>query len=257
MAQALASGIAESSSDISFLISDPNIDAEAAFTALLGNEKTFVATSNRDVLEQCSTVFLAVKPQHLTEALAEVESVAAPSPLLISIVAGISSEQISKLTGNLRVIRVMPNTPCLIRQGVSAIAIHAAVSDNDESIARSLLESVGKVVLVPESMLDSVTGLSGSGPAFVFNFIESLVDGAVLTGMPRGLAEELAIQTVIGSAAMVQQTGQHTSVLRDRVASPGGTTVYGLKALEENGFRNSVMSAVQAATERSRELQKM
>jgi pyrroline-5-carboxylate reductase len=195
-----------------------------------------------------------VKPQHLERALAVVDNVDTAKPLIISIVAGLKLARLSQLAGNSRVIRVMPNSPCLIRQGISAISFPETVSDSDAMIAQSYLQSVGKVVLVDESMLDSVTGLSGSGPAFVFHFIESLVDGAVLTGMPRQMALELAIQTVIGSTALLQQTEQHTAVLRDRVSSPGGTTIYGLKTLEAHGFRDAVMSAVQAATNRSREL---
>ncbi len=128
------------------------------------------------------------------------------------------------------------------------------VNLSDRQTLKTMLEPMAVVVEVSEAILDSVTGLSGSGPAFVFTFIESLIDGAVLTGMPRSTARQLAIQTVLGSAKMLQETGDHPAILRDSVASPGGTTIEGIKALEENSFRDAVISAVQAATERSREL---
>ncbi len=128
------------------------------------------------------------------------------------------------------------------------------VNLSDRQSLKTMLEPMAVIVEVSEAILDSVTGLSGSGPAFVFTFIESLIDGAVLTGMPRSTARQLAIQTVLGSAKMLQETGDHPAILRDSVASPGGTTIEGIKALEENSFRDAVISAVQAATERSREL---
>ena len=129
-----------------------------------------------------------------------------------------------------------------------------SASESDAKLVEEFLELVGTVVTVNENLMDSVTGLSGSGPAYVFTFIEALIDGAVLTGMPRDTARQLAIQTVIGAALMLDQTGEHPVALRDRVTSPGGTTIAGLKAMEENAFRDSVMSAVEAATERSMEL---
>jgi len=255
MAKALGVGIAQSYADqVEFQIADPSDDACLSFEAMVGQYTTVSrATSNQEVAEHCDVVFLAVKPQFLNSALHTV-SWKETGPLIVSIIAGVGTLQLERITGSDRIIRVMPNTPCLIGQGASAIAVSDSHSPEDVETVRGYLEAVGKVVTVEESMLDSVTGLSGSGPAYVFSFIDALIDGAVLTGMARSTARELAVQTVIGASMMVEQTGEHTAVLRDRVTSPGGTTIAGLKALEENAFRDSIMSAVQAATDRSMDL---
>ena len=255
MAKALAYGIAKSKGrDIVFSIADPSDTACQSFHDLISQHSEVVrAEDNQKVAESSDVVFLAVKPQFLVNAVDEIEF-PNPAPLIVSIIAGVEICVLERLTKVPRIIRVMPNTPCLIGQGASAIAPAESVDDSDTQWVSGILESVGTVANVEERLMDSVTGLSGSGPAFVFNFIESLIDGAVLTGMARSTARELAIQTVIGAAMMVKETGEHTAVLRDRVTSPGGTTIAGLKALEETGFRDSVMSAVQAATERSMEL---
>jgi len=255
MAKALAAGIAKSKGrDVVFSIADPSDEACQSFEDLISdNSEVDRVKNNQAVADDCEVVFLAVKPQFLVEAIGEIKF-PADAPLIVSIVAGVQICVLKRLTDVDRIIRVMPNTPCLIGQGACAIAPAANVGESEVEWLKGILESIGTVVDVEERLMDSVTGLSGSGPAFVFNFIESLIDGAVLTGMARSTAQELAIQTVIGAAMMVKETGEHTAVLRDRVTSPGGTTIAGLKALEETGFRDSVMSAVQAATERSMEL---
>lgn len=254
MAKSLAAGITNSNrGELQLLISDPSEAACESFRKLIGdNGSVSRVDTNQDVAEESELVFLAVKPQYLDGALEDVEF--RHNPLIVSIVTGVQTYQLERLTGTNRIVRVMPNTPCLIGQGACAITAGPKVESTDIEWVQNLLASVGTVVQVEERLMDSVTGLSGSGPAYVFSFIEALIDGAVLTGMPRATARLLAIETVIGAATMLKQTDEHPAVLRDRVASPGGTTIEGLKALAENSFHDAVMSAVQAATERSREL---
>lgn len=254
MAQALAAGIGKSNRDIKFLIADPSADARTSFANQVGADRVSSAESNRQVLSACEIVFLAVKPQYLEAALEGALEEQLPKTLLVSVMAGVRSDKIRDLTQNHRIIRVMPNTPCLIGQGAAGMAVSDSVSEEEANQVHSWLESTGVVVRVPESMLDAVTGLSGSGPAYVFTFIESLIQGAVLNGIPASTAQQLALQTVIGAARMVLETGEHPAVLRDRVSSPGGTTISALKTLEEKGFSDAVMSAISAATEKSKDL---
>jgi len=254
MAKSLAAGISTSTpNSVQFFIADPNDDACESFQTSVGTgaSVTRLAT-NQEVVSASDLVFLAVKPQFLESAIAGVEF--GNRPLVVSIIAGFKIFQLERMLGIDRIVRVMPNTPCLIGKGASAISAGESVAPDDVELVMSFLASVGTIVQVEERLLDSVTGLSGSGPAYVFTFIESLIDGAVLTGMPRGIARQLALQTIIGAATMMEQTGEHPAILRDRVTSPGGTTIEGLKALEESSFRDAVLSAVLAATERSREL---
>lgn len=254
MAQALAAGIAKANSSVKFSISDPSDAACENFSRLAGPERTTTAANNQVVFKQCELVFLAVKPQYLAIALANIPKEISTSQLVVSVMAGVTIETIRQLTGAQRIIRVMPNTPCLIGQGACAMATSISATAADIKTVTEFLQAVGIVATVEEPLLDSVTGLSGSGPAYVFTFIEALIQGSVATGMSHAVAHELAVQTVLGAAAMVKQTGEHPAILRDRVTSPGGTTIAGLKALEDCGFRAAVMSAVVAATERSREL---
>ena len=175
--------------------------------------------------------------------------------VVVSVAAGVP---ISRIQGALHsatpVVRVMPNTPCLVRAGASAIAISPAVSVEERALAVKLFEAVGTVVVVEERLMDAVTGLSGSGPAYVFQIIEALADGGVKVGLPRDTALTLAAQTVLGAAKQVLETGEHPARLKDKVASPGGTTIAGLHALEAGGVRAAVIAAIEAATKRSEEL---
>ena len=184
-----------------------------------------------------------------------IKTVTATSPIVVSIAAGIP---IAKLEGALpigtRVVRVMPNTPCLIGRGASGLATGSAASTDDARLISELLATVGLVETVPEPLLDAVTGLSGSGPAYVFQMIEALSDGGVKMGLPRAIATRLAAQTLVGAAEMLLTTGQHPGALKDSVTSPGGTTIAGLHAMELGGVRAALMDAVEAATLRSREL---
>ncbi len=201
---------------------------------------------------QCDVLVMAVKPQVMADVLAELKPALTPDKLVLSIAAGVTLETLSAaLGGHPRLVRVMPNTPCLVGASASGIA---AKNPDDAALALKLMSSVGVAVSVPESQLDAVTGLSGSGPAYVYVMIEALADGGVRMGLPRDVALKLAAQTVFGAAKMVLDTGTHPAALKDAVASPGGTTIAGLHELERGGLRGVLMDAVQAATERAKEL---
>jgi pyrroline-5-carboxylate reductase len=200
-------------------------------------------------------IILCVKPQVMDEVLKEIESGLSEKQLVISIAAGISIKGIQAKIGQaIPLVRAMPNTPAVIQEGVTALSGCRGLPTEHLNFAQSLFESVGKVVVVDESLMDAVTGLSGSGPAYVYLAIEALIDGGVRVGIPRNVAHILAVQTVLGSAKMVRETGEHPAVLKDRVTSPGGTTIAGLQRLEEGGLRATLIEAVEAATHRSREL---
>lgn len=205
--------------------------------------------------ENCDLVFLAVKPQHVAEVLEKLRSVA-KIPLLVSIAAGISLDFLSeKLGEHVPLVRVMPNTPALVGSAASGFTCSASVSAAQRDTVRSLLETVGIAEEVPEKLMDAVTGLSGSGPAFAYVVLEAMSEGGVRMGLPRDVAIRLAAQTLKGAAEMVLQSGDHPAVLKDRVCSPGGTTIEGVCALEKAAVRSGILSAVIAAAERSAELQ--
>ena len=175
--------------------------------------------------------------------------------LVISIAAGTTIQSImSQARGAQRVIRAMPNMPVLVREGITALSWTGAITEEDKEIAHVIFQAVGQVIPIEERLMDAVTGLSGSGPAYVFQAIEALADGGVKMGLPRQTAALLAAQTVLGAAKMVLESGDHPAKLKDRVASPGGTTIAGLHRLEEGRFRATLMAAVEAATKRSQEL---
>jgi pyrroline-5-carboxylate reductase len=213
-----------------------------------------VGESNREVAAWGDLVVLAVKPQALDGVLKEIAGELA-KVLVVSIVAGAPISRITDACGRrTRVIRAMPNTPAMVQEGMTALAIGSGVHEKDVASVRQMFESVGKVVPVEERLMDAVTGLSGSGPAYVFLAIEALADGGVKMGLPRDIAGVLAAQTVLGAAHMVLETGQHPACLKDRVASPGGTTIAGLHRLEQGGLRATLIDAIEAATKRSQEL---
>jgi len=212
-------------------------------------------TSSREVAAQSRIVFLAVKPYQMTQVMSDLKDVIRPEHLIVSIAAGVSLKTMSAGLGPAaRLIRVMPNTPCLVGCGASAFSRGSLATDADAALVIKLLSNVGLAVEVSEKLLDAVTGLSGSGPAYVYQIIEALSDGGVRMGLPRETATKLAAQTVLGAAQMVLTTGQHPGSLKDAVTSPGGTTIAGLHELERGGLRGILMDAVEAATERAREL---
>ena len=214
------------------------------------------AASNADVVGQANVIFLAVKPQNMTAVFAEIGGKVAPEKLVVSIAAGVTLARLCEGLKTNRVVRVMPNTPALVGKGASAYALGLAATAADGQLVGQLLGAVGQAFQVDEKLLDAVTGLSGSGPAFVYVMIEALSDGGVRMGLPRDVATALAAQTVRGAAEMVLTTGEHPAVLKDKVASPGGTTIAGLAALEGGGLRAALIAAVEAATRRSQELGK-
>lgn len=211
------------------------------------------ALNNPEVMHS-QVVVLAVKPQVLGEALAEIKEFARPWHLIISIAAGVPLATLEAAFPESRVIRAMPNTPTIVGAGMAALAPGKRANQEDVALARELFEAVGRAVVVDEKLLDAVTGLSASGPAFVALFIEALADGGVKMGLPRALALILAAQTVLGTARLCLEAGLHPGVLKDQVASPGGTTMEGLHVLEQGGLRGIVMSAVEAAAWRAKEL---
>lgn len=211
--------------------------------------------SNADTVRHACIVVLAVKPQSMPAVLQELQPLLGPAHLVISIAAGVTLETLGAALGQeRRLVRVMPNTPCLVGNGASGFALGGAATADDGALVEMLLSTVGIAVQLPERLLDAVTGLSGSGPAYAFQMIEALSDGGVRVGLPRDVATRLAAQTLLGAAEMVLTTGQHPAALKDAVASPGGTTIAGLHALEQSGVRAALINAVVAATERAQEL---
>jgi pyrroline-5-carboxylate reductase len=254
MATALAGGWWSADLCRAIHASDPLPDARASFARQTG---LTAGADNREVVRQSDVLLLAVKPQSMAGLLQEIRPEIAPRHLVVSIAAGITLRQLSEgLGAGCRLVRVMPNTPCLVGASASGYAPAATATPDDIALVDRLLNAVGKAYRLPEHLLDAVTGLSGSGPAFVYLVIEALSDGGVKMGLPRDVATALAAQTVLGSAQMVLQTGQHPGVLKDMVTSPAGTTIAGLHALERGGLRAALMDAVEAATRRSMELGK-
>jgi pyrroline-5-carboxylate reductase len=255
MATALARGLVQAQTvpAAAIVACDPSKEARLTF----GREVPggVVEANNAGDVAQADVIVLAVKPQQMTEALASIRDALRSDALVVSIAAGVTLHRLeAALPPGQRVVRVMPNTPCLIGRGASGYALGKYATKSDGELVASLLAAVGVAFEVPEKLLDTVTGLSGSGPAFVYSMVEALADGGVAEGLPPELAGELAARTVAGAAEMVLQTGETPAVLRDQVTSPGGTTVAGLAVLRERGFAEAVVEAVRAASRRSAEL---
>jgi len=215
------------------------------------------AEDNRDLVEASEIVVLAIKPQIVREVLPPINGGLGREKLLISILAGVNTQTLEELLGGApRVVRAMPNTPALVDAGAAAICAGAHAEPGDLDLASELFAAVGTVVQVSESQMDAVTGLSGSGPAFVYTVIEALAAGGVQEGLRLDVAHQLAVQTVFGAAKLVKETGEHPALLREKVCSPGGTTIAAIRTLEERGLRASLMEAVAVATRRSQELGK-
>jgi pyrroline-5-carboxylate reductase len=254
MATALAKGFlhAQLVQPGQLFAADPAPAAREHFAAATA---AHTCASNLETAQAASILILATKPDQVAAALAEIAAAFTPSHLLISIAAGVPLARLeAALPIGARVIRVMPNTPALVGAGAAALALGKHATPADGQLAQQLLSAVGLALTVKESLLDAVTGLSGSGPAYVYQFIEALSDGGVAAGLPRDVATRLAAQTVLGSAKMVLETGQHPGALKDQVTSPGGTTIEGVHELEKGGLRATVISAVRAAALKSKQL---
>ncbi len=214
-----------------------------------------LAAENADLVRQVDILIVAVKPQTLPDLMEEIEGEVHPRHLILSIAAGISTEWIEKrFSGPVRVVRAMPNTPALVGEGMTALAAGLHADPEDLEAAVRIFSAVGLTVTVPETLMDAVTGLSGSGPGYVFVMLEALADAGVLLGLPRDVALKLAAQTFLGSAKLCLSTEKHPGELKAMVTSPGGTTIAGLKALEEGRLRATLMEAVEAAARRSKAL---
>ncbi|HEY1065947.1 MAG TPA: pyrroline-5-carboxylate reductase [Pirellulales bacterium] len=254
MATALATGLIRQGMawPDRLLASDPVPAARTAFAKKCEGRTT---TDNREVAAHADVLLIATKPGQVPEVCHEIKDVVSAKTLVISIAAGVTLKTLATELGDgPRLVRVMPNTPCLIAEGVSGYCLGPGTTSEDGPFVAQLLGCVGKVVSVSEAQLDAVTGLSGSGPAFVYLMVEALADGGVLAGLPRDVALQLAAQTVRGAASMVLETGEHPGALKDQVASPAGTTIAGLAVLEQAGLRGALIAAVDAASRRAKEL---
>jgi pyrroline-5-carboxylate reductase len=234
----------------------------------------FVSDSRKDALESlekrypgihtstdnnkaasASIVVLAVKPQVYEQVIREIRDRITPQTVIVTIAAGLTLEKVSSWFGqSRRIVRTMPNTPALVARGMTALCPGPGVEDADMKRVESIFSAVGRTVVLPEHLMDAFTSLAGSSPAWVFMFLEALADGAVREGIPRNLAYEIAAQAVLGSAALAQESGEHPGVLKDRVCSPGGTTIEAVATLEKSGFRSAVIQAVADCTARAKEL---
>lgn len=254
MATALAKGFLRTGlvSPDNLWASDVYPAAREAFARETGGS---VTESNLEVVRAADILFLAVKPQQIVDVLGEVAESLGSRHLLISIAAGVTLARLeSSAPAGTRFVRVMPNTPALVGESASAFALGESATPADAATARQLLGSVGLALQVSEKLLDGVTGVSGSGPAYAFLMIEALADGGVAAGLPRDIAQKLAAQTLLGAARMVLETGQHPGALKDAVCSPGGTTIDAMHELEKGGVRAALISAVRVAADKARRL---
>ncbi len=233
------------------LISEPTLTQRESLQQQYGVQ----VTGDNQLAAMAPVLLLAIKPQIFDKVVAEL-SHPHPHQLVISILAGVSIAQLERAFPDRAVIRAMPNTPATVGMGMTAIAAGTYVSAAQLELAKQLFQSVGEVATVAESLMDAVTGLSGSGPAYVAIAIEALADGGVAAGLPRGIADQLALQTVLGTAQLLNQSKIHPAQLKDRVTSPGGTTIAGVAKLEQAGFRSALIEAVIAAAQRSQALGK-
>lgn len=244
---ALESGVISKDDAIVYDIKEEMMDKAKGWGAALGE-------SDADVCGKCDIVLLAVKPQQAKEALAQCGE-ALDGKALISIVAGVTVERLrGMISGNARILRVMPNTPAMVFEGAFALCADNDLASEEMAAAEELFRSIGVVEKVPETLIDVVCGLSGGGPAYVAMFIEAMADGGVKQGLPRATAYRLAAQTCLGTAKMILDMDIHPGQLKDMVTSPGGTTIEGCEALEKGGMRGTVIECINVATEKSKQL---
>jgi pyrroline-5-carboxylate reductase len=233
------------------VVSEKHPERAAYLAETFGVQVTDVAGA----VKQAGTLLLAVKPQDIDALLAEIAEAIENRHLVVSVAAGVTTGHIERaLPEGIAVVRCMPNTPALVDQAMTAVAGGAHAGDDHLAVAESLLGAVGRVVRVPEHQLDAVTALSGSGPAYFFFLVEAMIDAGILLGLPRALAAELIVQTAVGSATMLRDSGEHPVQLREAVTSPGGTTIAAIRELEVHGVRAALLAAIEAAAIRSKEL---
>jgi len=232
------------------LVSEPRKDRRTYL------EKTYSAkttSDNKEIVKQSAIVIVAVKPQNMDEVTSEIAPFITAEKLIVSIAAGITLPYLTSRLGTSKIVRVMPNTPALVQEGMSVLSMCECIHDKEMALVRGIFMSVGKVLVLPEKYMDAVTALSGSGPAFVALFAEAMIAAGIKMGLTEDTASELAIQTVIGSARLLE-TGMPPDKLREMVTSPGGTTAAGLKVFEEKGLKEMVSGVIGAAADRSKEL---
>lgn len=231
---------------------------EEALSELKRRFNISTTTDNKKAVANADIIILAVKPQAASGVLAEIAPKVSKRQLVISVMAGIRADAINgKLKKPCPVVRAMPNTPCLVDAGATAIAAGKYASDKDLEAAEAVFASVGKVARLPETAMDAVTGLSGSGPVYIYMVIEAMIDGGVKMGIPRDVAAKLAAQTVFGAAKLVLETGRHPALLKDEVTTPGGTAINAIHVLEAKGLRSVLIDAIVAATLRSQEISRL
>lgn len=254
MARALAGGFVASGqvkAEQIYFVNPGDENAERFLESVPGAQR---CETDEALMDQVDLVWLAVKPQVMASVARPLAKHVRAEQVIVSIAAGLTLPVLADWLGHNRIIRVMPNTPCLVGRGVCVFSCGGSITKDDRDGVHRLLQSVGLAKEVPEKMIDPITGVSGSGPAFVMTVIEAIADGGVKAGIPRSLALELAIETLVGSAELLKVTGKHPAELRDQVASPAGTTIYGLSALESGGLRASLIDAVFRASSRAKKL---
>ncbi len=249
MAEALIKGMtSQGMKDI--IVSEPREDRRKYVEQTYGVKTT---ADNKEIASSCSIIILAVKPQNMASALDEIKDGVTDDKTVVSIAAGITLSYLQSKLNTKKLIRVMPNTPAIVQEGMSVMSLCECFSDKDIAMVREIFMSVGKVLTMPEKYMNAVTALSGSGPAFIALFVEAMIEGGAKMGINRSHAVELAVQTLLGTAKLLD-TGMSPESLREMVTSPGGTTAAGLKVFEEKDFKNTVMDALQAAVKRAEDL---
>ncbi|MBQ9764697.1 MAG: pyrroline-5-carboxylate reductase [Lachnospiraceae bacterium] len=250
MGKALLKGALKSMSNDRFMFADKVLSEE-----IINEYGVYGTTDNAECAKEAKYIFLAVKPQFFGNVVEDIKDYMTEDKVVISIMAGINIDKIKASLGNVRVVRVMPNTPALVEAGMSGVCFdNSDYQDEEKKVVFEILESCGIIKTVDESLMSAVTCVSGSSPAYVYMFIEALADSAVKYGLPRNTAYEMAAQTVLGAAKMVLETGKVPAELKDMVCSPAGTTIAGVAALEEYGFRNAIIKATDNCYKRAEEL---
>lgn len=252
MAEAIIKGLMTTYKNLDLAVSDTSVERLEVMRTKYNVQA--VSKDNAKIIDFADVILLAVKPQVIDSVLAQLKG-KVHGKIIASIAAGISTAHIAEIVGkDAKIVRVMPNTPALVLSGAAAVCGGGAAEHDDIILVKEMLDAVGSCIVVDESKMDAVTGLSGSGPAYVYQFIEALSDGGVKMGLTRADATMLAAKTVMGAAKMVLETGKHPAELKDGVTSPGGTTICGVHEMEKGGVRSAVINAVEAGTLKSKEL---